>query len=86
MRNITLLITLVAFYLSPAQTTVSKTIRQFGARGDGRTNDHQAFLDAASFFNKRGGRGKLIGETSVTLVANGTRVMPIGKLLLPDAK
>jgi uncharacterized surface protein with fasciclin (FAS1) repeats len=27
--------------------------------------------------------GKLIGETSVTLVANGTRVMPIGKLLLP---
>ena len=79
MRNITLFITLVAFYLSPAQTTVSKTIRQFGARGDGRTNDHQAFLDAASFFNKRGGRGKLIIPKGTYIVgrqgqlANGSK-------------
>jgi transforming growth factor-beta-induced protein len=30
--------------------------------------------------------GKLIGETSGTFVANGTRVMSVPKLLLPEAK
>jgi uncharacterized surface protein with fasciclin (FAS1) repeats len=30
--------------------------------------------------------GKLIGETGVTLVADGTRVMPVPKLLLEDTK
>ena len=30
--------------------------------------------------------GKIIGETSVTLVANGTRVMPVPRLLVAEAK
>jgi hypothetical protein len=30
--------------------------------------------------------GQMTGTTETILVANGTRVMSIGKLLLPDAK
>lgn len=43
-----------------AQTFLTKNIKSFGAKGDGKTNDHAAFEKAATFFNKRGGNGKLI--------------------------
>jgi hypothetical protein len=46
--------------ISYAQTYLTKSIKTFGAKGDGRTNDHIAFEKAATFFNKRGGNGKLI--------------------------
>ncbi|UEG49771.1 hypothetical protein LK994_14110 [Ferruginibacter lapsinanis] len=35
-------------------------VKDFGAKGDGITNDHAAFELAADYFNKRGGCGKLI--------------------------
>jgi hypothetical protein len=60
MKTIILLF-LLAFQL-PAftQEYVVKDIKTFGAKGDGKTNDHDAFIKAAEFFNKRGGKGKLL--------------------------
>lgn len=43
-----------------SQTRIIKNIRDFGARGDGITNDHEAFQKAAAFFTARGGYGTLI--------------------------
>lgn len=63
--------TLVAFlFFSPvlfAQTVV-RDIRSFGAKGDGKTNDHEAFQRAAAFFNQRGGNGKLVISKGVYIV------------------
>lgn len=42
-----------------AQENVSKTIQFFGAKGDGKTNDTEAFIKATKFFNDRGGNGTL---------------------------
>ncbi len=43
-----------------AQSFITRDIKSFGAKGDGKTNDHDAFEKAASFFNNRGGNGKLV--------------------------
>lgn len=42
------------------QSYISRDIKSFGAKGDGKTNDHAAFQRAAAFFNARGGNGKLV--------------------------
>ena len=42
-----------------AQNNITKTIQSFGAKGDGKTNDTEAFTKAAAFFNDRGGNGTL---------------------------
>jgi hypothetical protein len=51
-----------------AQSPITRDIKSFGAKGDGKTNDHSAFEAAADFFNKRGGNGKLIISKGVYLV------------------
>ena len=51
-----------------AQKMVSKNIHSFGAKGDGKTNDTEAFLKAAAFFNERGGNGRLIIPKGVYIV------------------
>lgn len=62
------LITLGSFFLSNGQKMVTRDIKSFGAKGDGRTNDHDAFKKAADFFNKREGYGKLIISKGVYVV------------------
>lgn len=46
---------------------VVRSIKSFGAKGDGETNDHAAFLKAAAFFNERNGNGKLVIEKGTYL-------------------
>ncbi len=45
---------------SCAQSYIQKDIKSFGAKGNGKTNDHESFKKAAAYFNRRGGNGKLI--------------------------
>lgn len=66
------LILLLSFFLSAgavfSQSTVVRDIRSFGAKGDGKTNDHEAFQKAAAFFNKRGGMGKLVVSKGIYVI------------------
>lgn len=65
------LLSLLAFFsclLAFGQSYVIKDIKSFGAKGDGRSDDHAAFEKAADFFNKRGGRGKLIISKGIYIV------------------
>ncbi|MDQ3276821.1 MAG: glycoside hydrolase family 55 protein [Bacteroidota bacterium] len=58
------------FFSLPAfsQSFVTRDIRSFGAKGDGKTSDHEAFQRAAAFFNARGGNGELVISKGVYLV------------------
>ncbi|HEU4573506.1 MAG TPA: right-handed parallel beta-helix repeat-containing protein [Chitinophagaceae bacterium] len=58
----------LSLFSSYGQSFVIKSIRDFGAKADGRTNDQQAFEKAAAYFNKRGGRGRLIIPKGMYLV------------------
>ena len=75
MKNIIVIAVLCSLTLScstqklqAGNTYVVKSIKDFGAKGNGVSNDHNAFLAAASFFNARGGNGKLI-------IPNGTYIV-----------
>lgn len=43
-----------------SQAYITRSIKDFGAKGDGRSNDQPAFAKASAFFNHRKGNGKLI--------------------------
>jgi hypothetical protein len=53
-----------------SQEFIIKDIKEFGAKGDGKNNDHAAFKKAAAFFNARSGNGKLIISNGKYLVGN----------------
>jgi hypothetical protein len=60
---------------------VVKSIQSFGAKGDGKTNDTQAFEQAATFFNTRGGNGILLINKGIYIVgqqsfSNGAKGSP----------
>jgi len=55
-----------------AQENISKNIQFFGAKGDGKTNDTEAFLKAAAFFNTRGGNGTLTIPKGIYIVGRQT--------------
>ncbi|MBD0296583.1 MAG: right-handed parallel beta-helix repeat-containing protein [Flavisolibacter sp.] len=73
MQRLILLIACLLFFnsriLSQAPSSyVIKDIKSFGAKGDGKFNDHAAFQRAAQFFNARKGNGKLIISSGTYLV------------------
>lgn len=51
-----------------SQAPITRDIKSFGAKGDGKTNDHAAFVIAAAFFNQRGGNGKLLISRGIYIV------------------
>lgn len=52
------------------QSYITRDIKSFGAKGDGKTNDHAAFQRAAAFFNARGGNGKLVISKGTYIVGS----------------
>jgi len=60
------------FLAAKTQNYIVKDIKSFGAKGDGKTNDQDAFEKAAGYFNQRGGNGKLIISTGIYLVGRQT--------------
>lgn len=63
---------IILFFLFPitaiSQQYITKSIKEFGATGNGRTNDQEAFTKASAFFNKRKGNGKLIIPKGIYIV------------------
>src|SRR6476661_3879507 len=72
MKNVLALLLTFLFTHAQAQRFITKDIKFFGARGDGKTNDHEAFLKAADYFNKRGGHGKLFISKGIYIVGRQT--------------
>jgi polygalacturonase len=66
--RILFLILILAPVLSSGQGYIVRDIKSFGAKGDGITNDQEAFETAALFFNERHGNGKLIISKGTYLV------------------
>ncbi len=60
-----------------AQSYIEKDIKSFGAKGNGKTNDHKSFQKAAAYFNSRGGNGKLIISPGTYIV--GKQIFTGGK-------
>ena len=60
-----------------AQSYIEKDIKFFGAKGNGKTNDHKSFQKAATYFNSRGGNGKLIISPGTYIV--GKQIFTAGK-------
>jgi hypothetical protein len=55
-----------------AQAYVVKDIKSFGAKGNGKTNDSEAFQKAAAYFNDRGGNGKLTISKGIYIIGKQT--------------
>ncbi len=68
MKTVLSLLLFFVFTAAFSQSYVTRDIKSFGAKGNGITNDHDAFIKAAEFFNKRGGNGKLLIPKGLYLV------------------
>lgn len=68
-----IMLTWIFVCLSIISEAVTKSIKDFGAKGDGVTNDHEAFQKAADFFKKNGGNGKLVIPAGTYRVGKQTR-------------
>jgi len=77
LKEILLFTALSLCVFSYSQVTLVRDIKSFGAKGDGRTNDHAAFERAAAFFNSRKGNGTLIIPRGIYIV--GKQIITNGK-------
>ncbi len=68
----TILLLFLIFFSSVtlAQSFITRDIKSFGAKGNGKSNDQAAFKKAEAYFNARGGYGKLIISTGTYIVGN----------------
>ena len=55
-------------FSSIAQKSITKSIKDFGAKGNGYSDDQDAFAKASAFFNNRKGNGKLIIPKGIYIV------------------
>lgn len=61
MRLVYLIILILLLpFNAKCQQFITKSLKEFGAKGNGRANDQEAFKKASAFFNKRKGNGKLV--------------------------
>jgi hypothetical protein len=65
---IALLIVSLLHRSASAQSKITKSIKDFGAKGNGKTNDTKAFQKASDFFNSRNGHGVLLIPNGVYIV------------------
>jgi hypothetical protein len=72
--SIILFLILVVF--SFGQGSITKSLKDFGAKGDGVSDDMPAFLQASQFFNDRKGNGTLTIPSGIYMV-NTQMVNPI---------
>jgi hypothetical protein len=63
-------------FVSFGQAKITKSLKDFGAKGDGITDDMPAFIKATKFFNERKGNGTLI-ISSGTYMVNTQSINPI---------
>lgn len=63
-----LLFTILICAQAKAQRYVIKSIKEFGAKGDGHSNDQEAFRKASAYFNARKGNGKLLIPKAVYII------------------
>jgi len=59
-------------FSSAAQKNITKSIKDFGAKGDGHSDDQDAFVKASIFFNERKGNGKLVIPKGIYIVGRQT--------------
>ena len=71
----------VLFLAVHSQTYVVKNIQSFGAKGNDKTSDQDAFKKAADFFNDRGGNGMLVIPKGTYII--GRQVFTGGQLNKP---
>jgi hypothetical protein len=84
MFRILLLVFIFTSFTIDSSALITKSIRFFGAKGDGRTNDHDAFKKAAAYFNKIGGNGKLIIPRGTYIVGRQIRSKTSSRYLIED--
>ncbi|MEP7163340.1 MAG: right-handed parallel beta-helix repeat-containing protein [Ferruginibacter sp.] len=63
-----LLLALMQSLACNAQIKITKSIKDFGAKGNGHSDDQDAFAKASAFFNNRKGHGKLVIPKGVYIV------------------
>ena len=63
-----LLLALIQSLVCNAQIYITRSIKDFGAKGNGYTDDQDAFVKAASFFNNRKGYGKLVIPKGIYII------------------
>ncbi len=82
---LTALLLLLASWRAPAQPTLHKDLKKdFGAVGDGRTNDQPAFQKAADFFNERAKTPAGAGRAVLHLPPGTYLVGQPGPATVPD--
>ncbi|HNB80515.1 MAG TPA: right-handed parallel beta-helix repeat-containing protein [Chitinophagaceae bacterium] len=75
---------LIVFHTPSSHALVVRSIRDFGAKGNGVTNDQAAFEKAAAFIQQNGGNVKLILPKGIYLVGKQTRSKSTSRYMIEN--